>query len=98
MTTRTAEDERRAGIRDLIVGAVALVLMLGLWWLVARTNSEGTHDAELLPFIALIPLGARGVPPDPGTLVSRGEVAAAGRRAPDPRSRAGEDSNLRPAA
>jgi hypothetical protein len=56
MTTRTAEDERRAGIRDLIVGAVVLVLMLGLWWLVARTNSEGTHDAELLPFIALIPL------------------------------------------
>jgi hypothetical protein len=56
MTTRTAEDERRAGIRDLIVGAVVLVLMLGLWWLVARTNSEGTHDAELLPLIALIPL------------------------------------------
>jgi hypothetical protein len=30
--------------------------MLGMWWLVAETNSEGTHDAELLPFFALIPL------------------------------------------
>ena len=54
--TRTAEAEKRAGTRDLIIGAVVLVLMLGLWWLVARTNSEGTHDAELLPSFALIPL------------------------------------------
>lgn len=56
MKTRTAEAERRPGIRDLLIGAVVLVLMLGAWWLVARTNSEGTHDAELLPFVALIPV------------------------------------------
>jgi hypothetical protein len=30
--------------------------MLGMWWLVEETNEEGTHDAELLPFFALIPL------------------------------------------
>jgi hypothetical protein len=30
--------------------------MLGAWWLVEETNEEGTHDAELLPFFALIPL------------------------------------------
>lgn len=56
MKTPTAEAERRAGIRDLIIAAIVLVLMLGAWWLVARTNSEGTHDAELLPLFALIPL------------------------------------------
>ncbi|HET9725029.1 MAG TPA: hypothetical protein VFR44_14470 [Actinomycetota bacterium] len=56
MKTRTAEAERRAGFRDLIIGTVMLVLMLGAWWLVATTNSEGTHDAELLPLFALIPL------------------------------------------
>lgn len=55
MKTRTAEAERRAGIRDLLIGAVVLALMLGSWWLVATTNSEGTHDAELLPLFALIP-------------------------------------------
>jgi hypothetical protein len=27
-----------------------------MWWLVEETNKEGTHDAELLPFFALIPL------------------------------------------
>jgi hypothetical protein len=27
-----------------------------MWWLVEETNEEGTHDAELLPFFALIPL------------------------------------------
>lgn len=54
--SRTAEQEQRAGIRDLIIGACLLALMLGAWWLVARTNSEGDHDAELLPFLALIPL------------------------------------------
>jgi hypothetical protein len=29
--------------------------MSALWWLVATTNREGTHDAELLPLFALIP-------------------------------------------
>ena len=56
MKARTTEAEKRAGIRDLIIGAVVLALMLGMWWLVARTNSEGTHDAELLPLFALIPV------------------------------------------
>ena len=55
MKTRTAEAEKRAGIRDLIIAAVVLALMLGAWWLVASTNTEGTHDAELLPLFALIP-------------------------------------------
>jgi hypothetical protein len=40
-----------------MIGAVVLALMLGAWWLVAVTNSEGTHDAELLPLVALIPVG-----------------------------------------
>ncbi len=57
MKTRTAQDERRLGFRDLVIGAVVLTLMLGAWWLVAETNSEGTHDAELLPLVALIPVG-----------------------------------------
>jgi hypothetical protein len=57
MKNRTARDERRLGIRDLLIGAVVLALMLGAWWLVAVTNSEGTHDAELLPLVALIPVG-----------------------------------------
>jgi len=30
--------------------------MLGACWLGATTNSEGDHDAELLPLLALIPL------------------------------------------
>jgi hypothetical protein len=34
-----------------------LVAMFGMWWLVEETNKEGTHDAELLPYFALIPLG-----------------------------------------
>jgi apolipoprotein N-acyltransferase len=53
---RTADAERRAGMRWLVAGACFLVLMLGMWWLVATTNSEGEHDAELLPLFALIPL------------------------------------------
>jgi apolipoprotein N-acyltransferase len=56
MKSRTAADERRSGIRWLIVGAFFLAAMLGMWWLVATTNSEGDHDAELLPLFALIPL------------------------------------------
>ena len=30
--------------------------MFGIRWLVERTNREGVHDAQLLPFFALIPL------------------------------------------
>jgi hypothetical protein len=56
MEARTADDERRSGIQWLVVGAIVLVAMLGLWWLVEETNEEGTHDAELLPLFALIPL------------------------------------------
>jgi hypothetical protein len=56
MQSRTVEDERRFGLRWLIGGALFLALMLGAWWLVATTNSEGDHDAELLPLFALIPL------------------------------------------
>ena len=56
MTTRSSVDERRSGIHWLIGGAVFLVAMFGMWWLVEETNEEGTHDAELLPFFALIPL------------------------------------------
>lgn len=57
MKVRTAQDERRSAIRWFIGGGVFLVAMLGMWWLVEETNEEGTHDAELLPFFALIPLG-----------------------------------------
>ncbi len=53
---RTAKDERRQGLRLLIIRAVVLVAMLALWWLVATTNSEGHHDAQLLPLFTLIPL------------------------------------------
>jgi len=56
LKSRTVEDERRSGIRWLVSGAVFLVLMFGAWWLVATTNSEGDHDAQLLPLFALIPL------------------------------------------
>jgi hypothetical protein len=53
---RTAEGERRAGLLWLLAGGIFLVAMLGMWWLVEETNEEGTHDAELLPLFALIPL------------------------------------------
>jgi len=56
MKSRTAIDERRSGIYWLIAGVIFVVAMLGMWWLVEETNEEGTHDAELLPFFALIPL------------------------------------------
>jgi hypothetical protein len=54
--TERARKERRKGIRGLIVSAVVLAGMLALWWLVATTNSEGHHDAQLLPLFTLIPL------------------------------------------
>jgi hypothetical protein len=50
------KEERRRGIYWLIAGALFLTLMFGGWWLVEETNEEGTHDAQLLPFFALIPL------------------------------------------
>jgi hypothetical protein len=56
MKSRTADEERRAGIYWLIAGVIMLVAMFGMWWLVEETNEQGTHDAELLPFFALIPL------------------------------------------
>jgi hypothetical protein len=55
MRPRTADEHRRSGIRWLIGGAIVLAAMSALWWLVATTNREGTHDAELLPLFALIP-------------------------------------------
>jgi PhzF family phenazine biosynthesis protein len=51
-----ATEERRKGVRGLVVSAVVLAGMLALWWLVATTNSEGDHDAQLLPLVTLIPL------------------------------------------
>jgi hypothetical protein len=40
----------------LVIGVLFLGLMFAMWWLVANTNKEGEHDAELLPLFALIPL------------------------------------------
>jgi hypothetical protein len=54
--TRTAHAEHRLGVRLVVIGVIVLAVMLALWWLVARTNSEGDHDAELLPLFSLIPL------------------------------------------
>lgn len=54
---KSAAQERHRGIVWIVAGLVFLALMLGGWWLVESTNEEGTHDAELLPFFALIPLG-----------------------------------------
>jgi cytochrome bd-type quinol oxidase subunit 2 len=56
MQARTVEGEKRRGIVWLVIGVFVLALMFGAWWLVATTNSEGHHDAQLLPFLALIPL------------------------------------------
>jgi hypothetical protein len=56
MKQRTADQERRSGTIWLIASGCLLAAMLGMWWLVEETNEEGTHDAELLPFFALIPL------------------------------------------
>ena len=53
---RTARDERRRGLRALIMSPVVLAATLALWWLVATTNREGHHDAQLLPILTVIPL------------------------------------------
>ena len=52
-----ASHEKRRGIIWLTTGVLFLALMFGAWALVEATNKEGTHDAQLLPFFALIPLG-----------------------------------------
>ena len=57
MRARTEVQERRSGVRWLVAGAVALAAAFAMWWLVATTNREGTHDAELIPLFALIPIG-----------------------------------------
>lgn len=56
MSARTADQERHSAIVWFVAGVVFLVAMLGMWWLVEETNEQGTHDAELLPFFALIPM------------------------------------------
>jgi hypothetical protein len=56
MRSRSAKDERRRGIYYLVFGGFMLAGMFALWWLVESTNREGEHDAQLLPFFALIPL------------------------------------------
>lgn len=56
MKPRTAQEEKRSGIRWLVAGALVLAAAFAGWWLVATTNREGTHDAELLPLFALVPL------------------------------------------
>jgi hypothetical protein len=57
MKPRTVQEEKRSAVRWLVAGALCLVVAFAGWWLVATTNREGTHDAELLPLFALIPLG-----------------------------------------
>jgi apolipoprotein N-acyltransferase len=56
MKHRTAQAERRRGLLWLVFGVLFLAAMFGMWWLVESTNKEGEHDAQLLPFFALIPL------------------------------------------
>ena len=53
---RSSKNERRRGFFWLVGGVMFLALMFGAWWLVEVTNREGTHDAQLLPFVALVPL------------------------------------------
>lgn len=56
MSTRTAAGQRRAAVRWMTAFVVCLAASFAMWWLVARTNAEGHHDAELLPLFSLIPL------------------------------------------
>jgi hypothetical protein len=55
MKSRSAEDERRSGTYWLNIAVFDLAAMSAMWWLVERTT-EGEHDAQLLPLLALIPL------------------------------------------
>lgn len=52
----TSAGEQRRGVRLLVVSAVVSAAMFILWWLVANTNREGEHDAELLPLFTLFAL------------------------------------------
>ena len=83
MKHRTADDERRSAIVWLTAGVIFLIAMFGMWWLVEETNEQGTHDAELLPLFALIPLtiGAYHLVTGWPLAVKEGDalVAAAGR-------------------
>ena len=56
MNVRTAAQERRSGIRLIVIGAFLMALAFGGWWLVETTNPSGDHDAHLLPIFALIPV------------------------------------------
>jgi apolipoprotein N-acyltransferase len=56
MKSLTTDQERRRGIAWVIGSIVMLAAMSGMWWLVESTNREGEHDAQLLPWFALIPL------------------------------------------
>jgi hypothetical protein len=58
--TRTAADERRRGVRLLVISVFFAAAMFALWWLVATTNREGHHDAELLPLFTLFTLVPAG--------------------------------------
>lgn len=53
---RTSARERQRGIRLLILSVLLAGAMFALWWLVATTNREGHHDAELLPLFTLFTL------------------------------------------
>jgi hypothetical protein len=39
-----------------MVSVLLAAAMFALWWLVATTNREGHHDAELLPLFTLFTL------------------------------------------
>jgi hypothetical protein len=54
---RTAsQTQRRKGVRLLVISVPFAAAMFALWWLVATTNREGHHDAELLPIFTLFTL------------------------------------------
>lgn len=53
---RSAESERRKGFHLLVASVPVAAALFALWWLVATTNSEGDHDAELLPLFTLFTL------------------------------------------
>lgn len=53
---RTSADEYRRGIRLLAYSVLLAALLFAGWWLVATTNREGHHNAELLPLFTLFTL------------------------------------------
>lgn len=56
MNGRVVKRQKTLAIRWLVIAAAVFAVMLTLWWLVSTTNSEGQHDAKLLPFVTLVPL------------------------------------------